>query len=470
MSVRSLGTAALLAAVLFAARLPARAADDTAPRGKMVLRPYQMAELVVPVCGAASAPGKAEKPEKTLEDELVKLIQNTVAPKTWASMGGQGTIDYFPMTMTLVINQTPDVHEQIADMLTALRRLQDTEVALEVRLLTVPEGFVERLGIDFNDNAPASRCEKAPAPGGKETDPQATDGLTFLNDKQVVQFLEAVQGNSRTCVMQAPKVTMFNGQAANVNVTDKQCFVTGAEVVQRDGQPVIIPKTEDVVTGFRMSVLPVVSADRRFVQVGLKIDQTDLASTVVPLFPVTVQLKNDQGKAVPFTQFIQQPRVNTLGIEKTLTIPDGGTVLLGGLKKVSEGRSEFGPPVLSKVPYVNRLFKNVGYASESQMVYVLVTPRVIVNEEEEQHPAGCGDCKHAPVCTRPPQAGATEESAWVPAKTEAPAARRPTKVMAELLKAYEEACAAGRTDEAAKLAQAALTLDPTCFAKGRKQH
>src|SRR5262249_6708765 len=71
----------------------------------------------------------------TREDQLIELIQHTIAPHSWASMGGQGTIDYFPMTMSLVINQTPDIQEQIAELLETLRRLQDAEVAVEIRLI-----------------------------------------------------------------------------------------------------------------------------------------------------------------------------------------------------------------------------------------------------------------------------------------------------------------------------------------------
>ena len=35
-------------------------------------------------------------------------------------------------------------------------------------------------------------------------------------------------------------------------------------------------------------------------------------------------------------------------------------MLLGGIKRLSEGRNEFGVPMLSKLPYINRLFRNVG--------------------------------------------------------------------------------------------------------------
>ena len=71
-----------------------------------------------------------------------------------------------------------------------------------------------------------------------------------------------------------------------------------------------------------------------------------------------------------------------------MTVPDGGTVLLGGLKRLSEGRNEFGPPMLSKIPYLDRLFKNVGYGREAESLMIMVTPRIIINEEEEQRQTG----------------------------------------------------------------------------------
>jgi len=66
-----------------------------------------------------------------------------------------------------------------------------------------------------------------------------------------------------------------------------------------------------------------------------------------------------------------------------VNVPDGGTVLMGGLKRLNEGRNEFGPPILSKIPYINRLFKNIGYGREAESLMIMVTPRIIINEEEE---------------------------------------------------------------------------------------
>lgn len=53
--------------------------------------------------------------------ELVELIQRVVAPDFWDARGGPGTIRYFAMRRVLVVRATSDVHEQIRDLLMALR-------------------------------------------------------------------------------------------------------------------------------------------------------------------------------------------------------------------------------------------------------------------------------------------------------------------------------------------------------------
>src|SRR5262249_17802784 len=92
------------------------------------------------------------KPAQNMQDAPIKLITSTVAPESWESMGGQGTIEYFPLTMALVVNQATDIQEQVLELLQALRRLQDQEVSIEVRFIVISESFFERIGVDFNIN------------------------------------------------------------------------------------------------------------------------------------------------------------------------------------------------------------------------------------------------------------------------------------------------------------------------------
>jgi len=434
MSPKFGGAGALLAAVLLTAPLCAQSVEKLDPSVALVQKAYSVADLVVPMSDLEVPPfPKPSIVPKTKHDQLVELITTSVDWNSWARWGGCGTIDYFPLTMSLVIKQSPAVHERIADLLSALRKAQDTQVVLEVRLITVSEDCYERIGVDFN--AGADRTEKDPM---------------FLNDTQVSSFLEAVQGDRHVNVLQAPKMTLLNGQTATLNLTDTRYFVTSVEKIQRNGETHYCPRNEPTTTGLKMTAKPVVSADGTRVQLNLKMDWTQLASETIPLMPITSTIKGSDNSTVPFTQFVQQPKFNTVAFERNVVIPDGGTLLLGRFRQEREARQEYGPPVLSKIPYVNRLFKNVGYGREGQSVCVLVTPRIVEAEEEKPCSTGVIATIPAPTSEAAPCAStrASEGSAHA---------------LAILLNEYKQACAEGRDSEAAKLAQAALAIDPRCF-------
>ena len=65
--------------------------------------------------------------------------------------------------MTLVVSQTQEVHEQIADLLEQFRRLQDLQVTIEVRFITLDDNFFEQIGVDFNFDIPVNSPLAYPA-------------------------------------------------------------------------------------------------------------------------------------------------------------------------------------------------------------------------------------------------------------------------------------------------------------------
>jgi type II secretory pathway component GspD/PulD (secretin) len=481
MSARSVAAGLLAAGLLgLAFAWPANADGPAAP-AELVTRVYSVADLVLPVNDAVTLtlpnpaaepragtacgkPGECPKPPHTDHEQLMQLLAQTIAPESWNVNGGPGTMQYFATGMALVVRQTPAVHRQVAELFDRLHRLQDIEVAVEVRLLTLPDSVVERLGIDFNLNLATQDGEPVKPKVQRTTSPPFDPRqIAFLNDTQVLQLLEALQGDQRASVQQAPKMTLFNGQAATINLTDEQYYVTGIDVQRAGGQVAYVPKNEPLTTGHSLSVRPTVSADGRFVQVRLKLDQTTLATPKVALFPFVTTITpvfegGAVGQPIPFTQFLQQPRFNKLTVERAVAVPDGGSVLLGGLQATREvEKGEFGPPILTKVPYVNRLFKNVRTQQETATLLVLVTPRVICRDEREVRPPATADGKKKAVvratfeeqertgccCRRDKESGA----------------------LTGLLKKYHEACAAGQLAEAAHLAVQALAIDPACFSK-----
>ncbi|HEY7424384.1 MAG TPA: hypothetical protein VH682_09170 [Gemmataceae bacterium] len=306
------------------------------------------------------------------EDRLIKLITDTIAPRSWSAKGGRGTIDYYPLTMSLVINQTPAVQDQIADLLAAQRRLLDTEVSVEVKFVDITEEVFQDL-------------QRKDMLGKQDKKTHAHGNVAFLDDARVFRIMEAVQADVRSSVMQAPKLTVFSGQKAAINVTDEQLFVTGLEIVSRDDHIEYRRKTETVPLGVRMGLRSVISGDRRSVRVNLDVKLSNVADSETPRFPILTPAPD--GKEGMVTHYIQQPRINKLNVKRTLAIPDGHTAVLTGFKgsmNQVETRNEYGPPILSKIPILRDLFCSVAYGRETHHLLVLVTPRIHVKAEAEE--------------------------------------------------------------------------------------
>jgi len=276
-----------------------------------------------------------------------------------------------------------------------LDRDNDASVAVGMDL---PGIFSADLDIPFRQN---SFALAQPQFGGFAPDAGAQLGFAILSDIEAFFFINAAQGDRRSNVLQAPKVTLFNGQQAFVSDTSQSPFVISVVPVVGDfaaaQQPVIVVLSE----GTFLTVQAVVSNDRRFVRL-----------TVVPFFSEIKEVNtftfegsttttddssiegnqddpNDNSSASNNSTTtrsgttVQLPTFSFITVTTTVSVPDGGTVLLGGIKRLSEGRNEFGVPILNKIPYINRLFKNVGIGRETQSLMMMVTPRIIIQEEEE---------------------------------------------------------------------------------------
>jgi hypothetical protein len=443
---------------------------------EMVRRSYSVGDLVIPVCGApedvcsAACPGMPNS--ATTEARLISLITNAVAPESWCAKGGKGTIDYTPLTMTLVVSQTTAVQKQVGDLLTALRKEQDVQVALEIRFVCGDEEGFARFGLD---------AKEAKAFGASDKNLR----VNLLKGDQAFRLLEAAQENCRGNVMQAPKVTVFNGQCSKLEVVDRKHFVTAVKVSAGEHGPFITPEIEEVPVGVQLSARPIISADRRFVNVSLNAELSACEEADVELIPVALSVKdpeNDETKPAAINQLIQRLHCSRLTMDGTVAVPDGVTAVVSGLKRDRVERTEVGVPVLSDIPYLNRLFTNVGVRRGKECVLMMVTPRIIVTEEEEEKKTGCHTysdledpccperCEHAD------RKEATKEGVK-PSCCEADAkccdepttcAACPACQTANLIEKYHQACAEGRTAEATQFAVKALAVDPACFHNGGK--
>ena len=373
---------------------------------------------------------------------LMDLIQTTIMPDTWEALGGPSSMSPYPQNLSLVISTTSEVHDQIADLLESLRRLQNLQITIEVRFITLSDTFAEQIGVDFqvqfDDRAQTLPTDSggpsvvigwdgvngvatpdlditlnnqsfglAPPFGAETVTNASTIGFAILSDIEAFFFLQAAQADNRNNVMQAPKVTLFDGQLATISDQTQVPFVTSITPVVGDfavaQQPVIVVLNE----GTQLNVQGIVSNDKRFVRLTLvpffsqigKVDtftyegrrttQSSSRQEADTNNDGTINESDEQEtEDVIEGSTVQLPQFAFTTVSTTVSVPDGGTILLGGIKRLREGRSERGIPVLGKIPYLSRLFRNVSTGREAQSLMLMVTPRIIIQEEEEERQTG----------------------------------------------------------------------------------
>jgi type II secretory pathway component GspD/PulD (secretin) len=216
----------------------------------------------------------------------------------------------------------------------------------------------------------------------------------FLDDIQVDFLIQATQADRRSVQLTAPRLTFTNGQIANIYVATQIAFVSDLEPVVGDSAVGFNPTISVVTEGVTLLVEGTVSADRRYVTMNV-----DAGVARIDGFARETVTAVAGGQLITSAQaqsFIQLPQVTVTRVRTTVTVPDQGTILMGGQRLTTEFEVETGVPVLSKLPIINRFFTNRIEAREEQTLLILIKPTILIqNEEEERHFPGLLDSMRA---------------------------------------------------------------------------
>jgi Flp pilus assembly secretin CpaC len=215
----------------------------------------------------------------------------------------------------------------------------------------------------------------------------------FLDDIQVDFLVEATQADRRSVELTAPRLTFTNGQRAYVFVATQQSFVSDLQPVVSDSAVGFDPTLSVVAEGVVLEVDGVISADRRYVtmNVDTAVGAVDFDDSVVVEATAgggSTSIDPDTGDIIRNATVaegeIQIPIVTITRVQTTVTVPDQGTILLGGQRIIQEYETETGVPVLSKIPVLNRFFSNRIETKEERTLLVLLKPTVLIQSEEEE--------------------------------------------------------------------------------------
>ncbi|HZN66137.1 MAG TPA: hypothetical protein VFB66_12655 [Tepidisphaeraceae bacterium] len=370
---------------------------------------------------------EAGRTRQEMIDEIIRLVTETVSPDSWRDAGGSvGAVR--ELQGQLIVTQTPENQRQLVNLLEQLRETRAIQVTIEARFLTISRNYLEDIGVDvdfaFNINSNGRRTwstipidqngvgqsgssqftalPQTGVPGGIgagldiNTFPDAlTLGpITYLDDFQVNFLLRATQASRHASIVTAPRVTLFNGQRAYVLVANQRAYISDLNAQVGTGTGIFDPEIDVVESGVLLDVSATVSADRKYVTMTLRPQLTTLIQLAEFVFQVGAGGGTTDGGIDPDDFFfggsddvptgvVQQPELQITEVRTTVSVPDGGTLLLGGQTIAGEIELEMGVPILSKIPFIKRLFTNRSMAKDEQVLLILVRPTIIIQREVE---------------------------------------------------------------------------------------
>ena len=137
---------------------------------------------------------------------------------------------------------------------------------------------------------------------------------------------------------------------------------TSADETQVGGSTNVLQEVSYRKTGVQLEIKPFVQAN------GL----------------VDLQISQQLSEARPTdaTSLTGSPTILNRHISTSLTLKDGGSLLMGGLISGNQSSGETGVPFLGQVPVLGRLFRSDALQEDRTELLVMVTPYVVADHEE----------------------------------------------------------------------------------------
>jgi tetratricopeptide (TPR) repeat protein len=364
--------------------------------------------------GAGPFGGIGEKPKLIEPAELATLIQENVAVGTWQDEGvsidsGQGYI---------LITHTPEVQRQVKQFLEDLRRFSASIVTIESKFLTVTHNWLQEIGVDLRglDNSsvtdvtngledmaslgldnggtgttgtnanghPSAGVAYDNSPNGQYlattqnffTTPLGnaisniggmTFQLTYLGKANLSAILRAVEKSQDFELVNDSVLSVHNTQRAYVTVINQRAYIQDFDVQVAQFQAVADPQINVLNEGIVLDVRPTIHHDRKYLT--LEIQPT--VAKVVALRDFSSTLG---GNSSPVS--FQLPEVQVQSVFTTAIIPDGGSIMLGGLSNVRNIERRAEVPWIAKIPIVGFFFKQEGYDDENKTLMILIRARI----------------------------------------------------------------------------------------------
>lgn len=332
-----------------------------------------------------------------------------------------GDLTFIESQNVILIRDTTQVHETIQEI---LRRLdvEPGQVFVDLKFVSTANADLLNLGVDYGDEGARVSISGGQIPielpfsmgeggwedsiiasdtgfgpyAGNSTDPAAplNPGVTqvpatifgALSFNQVQATLRMLQRDTKSEVIQAPKIITLDGNEATVFVGETVRYAEAkSEQGQAGGLQLTVSEASGspVEIGFQLLVRPNVIPGTRKIRMEVIPKETSLSGTgTSALAPsgfdvFTVGATGAEGS-------IALPRTRSSTLFTQMLLESGQTMVIGGLTTDAETKTLSRVPYISRIPVLGELFKYRNESRDRRSLLIFITPSLVHNSEDAE--------------------------------------------------------------------------------------
>jgi general secretion pathway protein D len=292
--------------------------------------------------------------------------QGQVGPVTFTVDPNTGNIIY----ITTAANQT-NVQKALEALDSQMRQVLIKVVFLEVTYnngldLGLEGSITHKLNtpdtVSFNLLEGLQANGSTPTPG---INTLPTAALVQLTGDNFAAFLRAVQEKGKVEVLSRPTVLARHGQPASILIGQQVPLITGVNFGTLGQVTSVITYTS---VGIQLEVTPFIRANKSVEMI--------LNPTISEVAAQSTQIST--GTNGNFST----PYINSRSANTVVIVPNGQTVVIGGLMQDSKTVTDSGIPGLMSIPIFGNIFKHKQQSIAKTELIIFVTPTVIDTGEE----------------------------------------------------------------------------------------
>jgi type II secretion system protein D len=222
------------------------------------------------------------------------------------------------------------------------------------------------------NNSPVVPLPEKPASvdylGFPEFNPASLSGsgiraLGVVGDLNI--YLKALQSKTDFTVLSRPSIFTSNNQKGTISSGERIAIPTQGGTSGGNYNTGTSIEYQDVV--LKLEVIPLVNSDNEItMQIALLNDEQNGTQLIAGA-------GTNGGD-------LEVPRITTREVLTTATVPNGQTIVLGGLIVGKNDKTKSGIPILSDIPYLGRLFSTTTDRDDRSELMVFIQPSVVQND------------------------------------------------------------------------------------------